>query len=153
MRTTKRYALIFILLVCVSCAWNTGGFWEIERDQFLDRFWSFNREILAELKYDDSELNLETLDIDYNRKLFEKIDLTKDYMEVVNFIDNNVTEKIFILKKDTFIICILSKSHSFIACDNADTTGIDCVTTEKPLPDINNFYEEFKNTKHTYLKK
>jgi hypothetical protein len=102
-----------------------------------------NNEILGELKYNDSTLDLRTLGIKDYSELYKKIDLTNDDKEVIEFIQNNAPEKIFIMFHDTFVICLKAENYSCIVCDDAETPGLDKIYTKEPLPSIKDFSTEF----------
>ena len=143
MKILRSITFIFILFVITNCATITRNFDSVERDEFLNKFPLVNSEILGELKYDDPNLDLRTLGLNDYRDLFTKLDLTEDYKEsVINSVQNNTSELIFVVRQDTFIVCLRSDDYDLAVCDDASTEMSDKVHVGKPIPALEKLYKD-----------
>lgn len=143
MKMIKRAVLIIVILLTVSCASLSRQSVDVQRDEFLNKFPMLNNEILGELRYDNPDLNLETLGIKNYPELFSKVDLTEDYENVIYFIRDDNSEEKFIVQRDTFVVCLRSVEYILIVCDDAATPNADKVYIGKPVPDLDDFYADF----------
>ena len=132
-----------ILILTVSCAALTRHYLIVERDEFLNKFPMVNYQILGELKYDDPNLDLQTLGIKNYPELFGRVDLTEDYKKVVHFLQNHAPERKFVVQRNTFIICLRSKKYVFVVYDGAATPSADKVQTGEPIPTLDDFCAAF----------
>ena len=145
MKTIRHTACILFFLLITSCVLFTRHYDSIERDEFLTKFPLLNNEILGELKYDNPNLDLQTLGLDDYPDLFERMDdLTEDNKRVIKFARKNTSKQKFVVRQDTFIICIRSDGYNFSFCDDASTTKPipDRVDTDLPLQTIDDLYED-----------
>ena len=143
MKTIRRANLIFVVLLTVSCASLTRHSLVVERDDFLNKLPMMNCQILGELKYDDPNLDLRGFPIKDYPELFNRIDLTEDYKNVVHLIQNHATERKLVVQRNTFIICLRSEDYMFILCDDAATPPLDKVKIDEPLPALEDFCADF----------
>lgn len=144
MKKIKLTVVILLLTLNVSCAAFTRHNDPVERDEFLNKLPVLNQEILGELKYSNDQ-DLTKLRIGNYMELLGKADLTDDYKKVVYFIKHYTPERKLILQRDTFFICLRSKSHAFITCDDAATPCADKVKvyTGESMPGLDDFYADF----------
>lgn len=143
MKTMKRAAIILVFLLTVSCAALTRQSVDVERDNFLNKFPMLNNEILGELKYNDSDLDLKTLGIKSYPEIIAKADLTEDYEKVVYLVQNHAPERKFVVQQNTLIICLRSKKYMLVLCDDAATARLDKVHVGQPVPALENFCADF----------
>lgn len=143
MKKMKRCILVLVLLSMASCAWVTSHDVDVQRDAFLAKFPEVNNIILGDLKYDDPNLNLRTLGIKDYLGLVSREDLSEDEKKAVDYAFDGTPEKKFVVKRDTFYICIRSEKHNFIICDDAKTPGIDKVQVGTPIPTLEDFCSAF----------
>ncbi len=139
----KRTIFFLAVFLTVSCASLTRQSVDVQRDEFLNKFPMLNNEILGELKYDNRDLDLETLGIKDYPELFSKVDLTEDYKKVIYFIRGDESEEKFAIHRDTFIVCLRLAEYILIVCDDAATPNADKVYIGKPVPDLDDFYADF----------
>jgi len=143
MKMMKRTIFFLAVFLTVSCASLTRQSVDVQRDEFLNKFPMLNNEILGELKYDNPDLDLETLGIKDYPELFSKVDLTDDYEKVIYFIRDDDSEKKFTIHRDTFIVCLRSVGYILIVCDDAATPNADKVHIGKPVPYLDDFHADF----------
>ena len=140
MKRASRAGIIFILLIILSCATLTRQTFDVERDEFLNKFPMLNTEILGELKYDDLDSDLRTLAITNYFAIAAKVDLTEDYQKVLHFVQTNTPERKLVVQPKTFVICLRSESYQFVLCDDAATPYLDKVKVGEPVPAFDKFY-------------
>lgn len=138
----KRASLFLALLLTVSCAALTKCNVDAERHEFLNKLPMLNNEILGALKYDNPDLDLKTLGIMKYSELYNKADLTDDYKDVIDFINDYAPDNRFCIQTDTFIICLRSEEYSLILCDDAETPMVDNVHVGIPIPTFDTFCAE-----------
>jgi len=143
MKTMKRAVLFSVLLLTISCAALSRQNAVVERDEFLNKLPMLNNEILGELKYDNSDLDLRELGIKGYPELFDRVDLTEDFKKVIYFIRNYAAEGKFVVQRDTFVICLRSVNYMFMICDDASTPSVDKIHIGEPIPPLNGFYTNF----------
>ena len=143
MKTMKGVVLFFALLLTISCAALTRQNAVVERDEFLNKLPMLNNEILGEMKYDNPNLDLRELGIKGYPELFDRVDLTDDYRKVISFMRNHIPEGMFVVKRDTFVICLRFVNCMFIICDDASTASVDKAHIGEPIPALNGFCTDF----------
>lgn len=143
MKKAEYILLVIVLFLTTSCATLSRQNTVVERDNFLDKLPMFNTEILGELKYDDPDLDLNTLELKEYSELFSSIDITEDYARIIKFIQDNATDDKFIVTHDTFIICLSANNFILMLCDDAETPELDKVYTDAPMPEFENFSASF----------
>jgi hypothetical protein len=146
MKTIQHAGLIVVLLLTISCAALTRHCLVVERDEFLNEFPLLNNEILGELKYDDPDLDLNTLGIKKYTELFDRVYLTEDYKKVVHFVQHDAPERKFVVRQNTFIICLRSEKYALIICDDATTPWTDKAQVGEPIPALDDFCADFLST-------
>jgi len=143
MKPLGKFIILSFLLFCTSCAYFTGGFDDVGRDEFFNKLPMINEEILGNLKYDDPTLNLQTLAINSYDELFSQLDMTDDYQRVIAYIDKSAAEKKFLILKDTFVVCLRSEKKQYLLCDDAESAGADHIEVGSKLPQMDAAFERF----------
>lgn len=139
--TSPSLYLFVVVFFINSCAVITGGFEEVERDEFLYKFPLINEKVLGSLKYDDPRLDLRTLEIRDYEEVFDRTELTQDDEEIIEFIQKSKAEKRFGLQQNTFLVCLRSSKWNYLICDDAATPGGDRVKVGTDLPTLELGYE------------
>lgn len=136
-RLLKTALTLTLLFTIISCAALTRHKPEAIRDEFLFKLPMLNEQILGELKYENPDLDLRTLQIKDYASLFELIDTAPEDKKIIKIIKANTTEQKLTILEKTFIICLRSQKYAFVMCDDASTPNVDKVKTKEPLPEIN----------------
>jgi hypothetical protein len=143
MKNFQMATLLALLFLTVSCTTLTGHRTMADREEILNKLPMLNNELLGELKYDDPEVDLKTLELGPYEDLIDRVDLTEDYQVVVRFIRDVDSEKKFVVLRDTFVACLRSEKQQMALCDEAETPFVDRVFTGKRLPSLENVYTDF----------
>lgn len=143
MKSIRFILLIFIVVMTSSCASLTGRMDVVERDEFLYKLPMLNEQILGSLKYDDPYLDLRTLPVHDYMDSFEQIELTNDDKKTIAFLEKHISEQRYILRQNTFLVCLRSEARQFILCDDAATPGGDRIVSKEPVPEFAVFIESF----------
>lgn len=143
MKNFKIATLLALLFLTASCTALKGHKTMADRDEILNKLPMLNSELLGELKYDDPEVDLKTLELGPYAELIDRVDLTEDYQVVFRFIREIDSEKKFVVLQDTFVACLRSEKQQMALCDEAETPFVDWVITGKQLPSLENVYTDF----------
>ena len=134
---------LIVVLFTVSCAYLTGGFDDVARDEFLTKLPMLNEQVLGELKYDDPHLDLRSLNIISYEELFRNIDLTDDDRDTLGFLDQGSVEKKLLVTQDSFLVCLRSEKKHYLLCDDAESAGADKIIVDLELPQLQDAFESF----------
>ena len=123
----------------MSCAQITGGAPKIKKNQFMYQLPMMNNEIWGNLVSEHNNLN--KLPVKNYKELINFSDVSEQYNDLISFVNHNIDDSRFELRKNNFIVCMKSSEYEFIICDDAKTKGLDYKKTGENLPEVTKYYQ------------